>query len=80
MIHWLKRFTESDVGASFFASPVAWISFLVTIACVFGAAFSPWVAPHNPFDLATLDLDLLLAEQGHLRQAPNLLLAPGGGE
>lgn len=31
-------------------------------------------------DLATLDLDLLLAEQGHLRQAPNLLLAPGGGE
>ena len=29
-------------------------------------------------DLATLDLDLLLAEQGHQRQAPNLLLAPGG--
>jgi len=56
VIHWLKRFTESDVGASFFASPVAWLSFLVTIACVFGAAFSPWVAPYNPFDLATLDL------------------------
>ena len=56
MIHWLKRFTGSDVCASFFASPVAWLSFLVTIACVFGAAFSPWVAPHNPFDLATLDL------------------------
>ncbi len=29
-------------------------------------------------DLATLDLDLLLAEQGHQRRAPNLLLAPGG--
>ncbi|MCQ4297189.1 formate dehydrogenase accessory protein FdhE [Pseudomonas stutzeri] len=29
-------------------------------------------------DLATLELDLLLAEQGFQRQAPNLLLAPGG--
>lgn len=29
-------------------------------------------------DLATLDLDMLLAEQGFQRQAPNLLLAPGG--
>ena len=28
-------------------------------------------------DLATLDLDLLLADQGYNRQAPNLLLAPG---
>lgn len=56
MIHWLKRFTDSDVGASFLASPVAWLSFLVTIVCLFGAAFAPWVAPHNPFDLATLDL------------------------
>lgn len=56
MIHWLKRFTDSDVGASFLASPVAWLSFLVTIVCLFGAAFAPWLAPHNPFDLATLDL------------------------
>ncbi|MCY1552538.1 Protein FdhE [compost metagenome] len=31
-------------------------------------------------DLASLDLDLLLAEQGYLRRAPNLLLAPGGGD
>ena len=29
-------------------------------------------------DLATLDLDMLLSEQGFQRQAPNLLLAPGG--
>lgn len=29
-------------------------------------------------DLATLDLDMLLAEQGFQRMAPNLLLAPGG--
>ena len=31
-------------------------------------------------DLASLDLDLLLDLQGYRRQAPNLLLAPGGGE
>lgn len=31
-------------------------------------------------DLASLDLDLLLDGDGYLRQAPNLLLAPGGGE
>ncbi len=29
-------------------------------------------------DLASLDLDLRLAEEGYLRRAPNLLLAPGG--
>ncbi|CAD5107653.1 formate dehydrogenase accessory protein FdhE [Zestomonas carbonaria] len=29
-------------------------------------------------DLASLALDLLLAEEGYLRRAPNLLLAPGG--
>ncbi|MDH4555274.1 formate dehydrogenase accessory protein FdhE [Pseudomonas sp. BN417] len=29
-------------------------------------------------DLASLDLDLRLAEEGYLRHAPNLLLAPGG--
>jgi peptide/nickel transport system permease protein len=56
VILWLRRFTQSDIGASFFASPVAWLSFFVTMVCVLGAAFSPWVAPHNPFDLATLTL------------------------
>jgi len=56
VIHRIHQWRDSDVGASFLASPVAWVSFLVTFACVFGAAFSSWVAPHNPFDLATLDL------------------------
>lgn len=30
-------------------------------------------------DLASLELDLRLSEEGYLRRAPNLLLAPGGG-
>jgi peptide/nickel transport system permease protein len=28
----------------------------VAFLCVFCALFAPWVAPHNPFDLATLEL------------------------
>ena len=31
-------------------------------------------------DLASLDLDLRLSEEGHLRHAPNLLLAPGDAD
>jgi peptide/nickel transport system permease protein len=29
---------------------------LVAALCVFSALFAPWVAPHDPFDLATLEL------------------------
>ena len=32
------------------------VAALIAFACVFCAAFAPWVAPHNPFDLATLEL------------------------
>jgi peptide/nickel transport system permease protein len=28
----------------------------VAFLCVFGALFAPWIAPHNPFDLASLEL------------------------
>jgi peptide/nickel transport system permease protein len=29
---------------------------VIAFICVFCAVFAPWVAPHNPFDLATLEL------------------------
>ena len=29
---------------------------LLALVCVFCAVFAPWVSPHNPFDLATLEL------------------------
>ena len=32
------------------------IAAFVALVCVFCSAFAPWVAPHNPFDLATLEL------------------------
>ena len=47
---------ESDVGYSFRKSPVAVGAAVVAFVCVFCAVFAGWVAPHNPFDLATLDL------------------------
>ena len=52
----LKRALDSDVGHSFRTSPTAIVAALIALVCVFCAVFAPWVAPHNPFDLATLDL------------------------
>jgi len=50
------RWLDSDVGYSFRTSPVAMVAALIALACLFCAAFAGWVSPHNPFDLATLEL------------------------
>ncbi|UCE31534.1 MAG: ABC transporter permease [Burkholderiales bacterium] len=50
------RLIESDLFYSFRNSPVAIGASLVALLLIGGAAFAPWVAPHNPFDLASLDL------------------------
>ncbi|MFN7695557.1 MAG: ABC transporter permease [Burkholderiales bacterium] len=55
-MNFLQRWWDSDVGYSFRTSPVAVGAALVAFVCVFCAAFAGWVAPHNPFDLATLEL------------------------
>ena len=52
----LARWLDSDVGYSFRTSPVAMAAALIALACLFCAAFAGWVSPHNPFDLATLEL------------------------
>jgi peptide/nickel transport system permease protein len=52
----LARFLDGDVWYSFKTSPVAIVAAVIAFVCVFCAAFAPWVAPHNPFDLATLNL------------------------
>ena len=52
----LARLWDSDVGYSFRQSPMAIGAALVALICVFCAVFAGWVAPHNPFDLATLEL------------------------
>ena len=58
----LRRFFEGDVWHSFRSSPMAIIAALIAAVCIFTAVAADWVAPHNPFDLATLELgDSMLA-------------------
>jgi peptide/nickel transport system permease protein len=58
---WLAAAWDGDVAWSFRRSPVAIASGLVLALCLGGALLAPWIAPHNPFDLRTLDLkDALL--------------------
>jgi len=52
----LRAAWDGDVAWSFRHSPVAMISLAVFALCVVGALFAPFVAPHNPFDLRTLNL------------------------
>ena len=52
----LARFLDSDIWYSFKTSPMAILAAAIAFVCVFCAVFAPWVAPHNPFDLATLNL------------------------
>jgi peptide/nickel transport system permease protein len=56
MTPWVQRAWHSDVGYSFRHSPVAMAAGLIAFVCLFCAVFANWVAPHNPFDLATLEL------------------------
>ncbi|MFZ2737616.1 MAG: ABC transporter permease [Burkholderiaceae bacterium] len=53
---WLTRWADSDVGYSLLHSPTAIVSALIALACLIGALFAPWIAPHTPFDLTTLEL------------------------
>ena len=52
----LARLADSDLAHSFVRSPVAMLSALVALICILGAVLAPWIAPHDPFDLATLNL------------------------
>jgi peptide/nickel transport system permease protein len=47
---------DSDVAHSFRNSPVTIVAAIALAICLIGAGFAPWLAPHNPFDLKTLNL------------------------
>ncbi|MBE7417282.1 MAG: ABC transporter permease [Ideonella sp.] len=51
-----QRWADSDLWFSFTRSPTAMAAAVIALVCVLGAVFANWIAPHNPFDLATLDL------------------------
>ncbi len=52
----LRRFLDSDLWFGFRTNPVAIGAALVAFVMIFGALFAHWVAPHRPFDLASLSL------------------------
>jgi peptide/nickel transport system permease protein len=56
MRQWVGAAWNSDVGYSFRTSPMAMGAALIAFVCVFCAVFANVVAPHQPFDLATLEL------------------------
>lgn len=52
----LYAFLDSDLVYSFKKSKVTIIAAITTFVIILGAIGAPWIAPHNPFDVATLDL------------------------
>jgi len=52
----VRKFRDSDVYYSFKRSPVTIVAAIVTAIFMISAVFAPWLAPHQPFDLATVDL------------------------
>ena len=53
---WLRRAWDHDLAWSFRHSPVALAAAALTALCVGGALLAPWLAPHDPFNSATLNL------------------------
>lgn len=52
----IRRAWDSDLAWSFRQSPVAIVAALIAFVCVVGAMFAHWLAPYDPFDLASLNL------------------------
>ena len=52
----IARWFDSDIGYSFRTSPVAIGAAIIGAICLVCAVFAPWIAPHNPYDLSTLEL------------------------
>jgi peptide/nickel transport system permease protein len=65
----LARWFDGDIGYSFRTSPVAIVAAAIACACIFAAVCAELVAPHDPFDLRTLELS-------HARLKPSLQAHP----
>ena len=52
----LRRFFDGDVWWSFKQNRLVMLAAVVALVCLIGSAFAPFLAPHNPFDLKTLNL------------------------
>jgi peptide/nickel transport system permease protein len=52
----IGAFLDSDLYYSFRRRPGVVLAAAIALAFIVSAALAPWVAPHNPFDLASLNL------------------------
>ncbi|MBK7658180.1 MAG: ABC transporter permease [Betaproteobacteria bacterium] len=52
----IRRFLDGDVFHSFKRSPIVIVSAAVALTCIVAAVGAGFIAPHNPFDLKTLNL------------------------
>ena len=52
----VARALQSDLAHSFRRSKVTMVAAFVTLVIFLAAFLSPWIAPHDPFDLASLSL------------------------
>jgi peptide/nickel transport system permease protein len=50
------RFRDSDLLYSFFKSRLVVLAALVTLLLLAAAVLAPWIAPHDPFDVVSLNL------------------------
>ena len=63
-----QGFWNHDLAYSFRGSPVTVVAAALTLACVGGALFAPWLAPYNPFDAASLDLNAAMLPPAWIAQ------------
>ncbi len=52
----LARAWDSDIAWSFRHSPLAIVAALVSLVIILAAVLAPWIAPHDPFNPASLNL------------------------
>jgi peptide/nickel transport system permease protein len=60
----LRTIWQHDLAYSFRRSPVTIAAAALTLICVGGALFAPWLAPYNPFDASSLDLNAAFSPPG----------------
>ena len=53
---WRRWSRENELVYLFINSRIAQIAALISIICIGAAALSPWLAPSNPYDIASIDI------------------------
>ena len=75
-----RRFLDGDIFYSFKRSPLVITAAVIFLVIVLAALLAPWVAPHNPFDLRTLNLlDAFTPPSWKLRDVTAAYVSPRFG-